>query len=1027
MFGKISPLLALALVMGLVMGFARDGGIAWAADLSINASTTITTDPGVASPDQLEIIRGAVVNLNANLAITGAPASTQSLYILEGSTLNVGAGYSISAYGEVQIEGGPNGQDTTMILNNGASVTIPGTGLQEEGYFGLGTYYRNSSTGEGGHYLTSGYENRGNAILKISDSSTVNIDANQCFQIAANGQLIIGDNSNLNVVANRAWGGLSDVNGLFLMGEFYNFNDWIFYDGTNTPVIDEPMYGGRIVIGDNSELDITTETAIFGPGSSLEMSPTSVLDVHGELILFGGMSSATFGAPLTLATIKADELLLVSGNYEFQKPVIINDNAALHTSKVLFSEDFTSLGALEIESSYATLSPGKTLHVGLELAIVGSCYNGCRTYSDSIVSQLTMTQGSKIQWNGYYDPVPDEPGVCIGYSHSPGEWGVLEVNTAGGAPAEITGFFVHVENGQLILDENSTLNVNLYTTGAMNQHGFFITGGYNGDSQEAYNDLDPHDRYGNQIPPYTPSETTNYHHGEIIMKPNSSLNIDGRAYFSDNSMINLGLNTINITEDTWFKKGSTVIIERADTATGKINIGGLTTIEEGAKVNLLNAFSINSANNVILTSSGGFADTTVFTNPLFDLQIVGNDIVVDSYKGSSGVINKAAGGGGKSGNLDRVAALIDQELLSGSISVDTQERLIDNLETINSLKDAGQDKAAEVAIKQLIGEEALPALNSVVLTVRQTDVAVANRFSSLRANSLAPAAGYGSALNRAWASGFGSWSRQKDDDGLSGYRYNSGGVILGYDHEVESVPGLTLGVSGSFSRGTLKNNDHLAKTDINTIGVGLYGVYQATNGLFVEGSVGFGWSDNESKIRLTYINASKKSDFDSDNFQAGVNFGYIYNISDSLRLIPSVGFRYIHVKQDGWKEKIESDPDNRAVLNWFGDAKQNFAEIPISLKLESTHNVGSAVLTAGVHAGAVLTANDPKTKLRMGFVGSNNSVTLSGIDSGRNRLNAGADLRVQINDYLDLDFSYEFETRSKFKSHYGHVGLGISF
>jgi hypothetical protein len=63
--------------------------------------------------------------------IQGPSASVQSLYILEGSTLNVGAGQTICAYGEVELEGGPNGQNTSIILNSGSRVFINGTGTQE--------------------------------------------------------------------------------------------------------------------------------------------------------------------------------------------------------------------------------------------------------------------------------------------------------------------------------------------------------------------------------------------------------------------------------------------------------------------------------------------------------------------------------------------------------------------------------------------------------------------------------------------------------------------------------------------------------------------------------------------------------------------------------------------------------------------------------------------------------------------------------------------------------------------------------
>jgi hypothetical protein len=140
-----------------------------------------------------------------------------------------------------------------------------------------------------------------------------------------------------------------------------------------------------------------------------------------------------------------------------------------------------------------------------------------------------------------------------------------------------------------------------------------------------------------------------------------------------------------------------------------------------------------------------------------------------------------------------------------------------------------------------------------------------------------------------------------------------------------------------------------------------------------------------------------------------------------------VGLQYVHVTQDGWEEQL-ADPNLPDIpAHWFGDSKRNFWEVPVSLKLESTHQIGSVTITPEIHVGAVFTLNDPKTSMRMGFVGSDSSVSLVGVDSGKNRFQAGASIKIQANDYLDIFASYELETRSKYTSHYAQLGIGFSF
>jgi outer membrane autotransporter protein len=319
----------------------------------------------------------------------------------------------------------------------------------------------------------------------------------------------------------------------------------------------------------------------------------------------------------------------------------------------------------------------------------------------------------------------------------------------------------------------------------------------------------------------------------------------------------------------------------------------------------------------------------------------------------------------------------------------------------------------------------LPALSASVDTVRQTNSVLGMRMGSLlSAGSNPPGAGYGAALEHAWVAGFGNWAKQKDTE-VFGYRYKMGGLNLGYDHEVGAVPGLTLGLTGSFGKGELENNDGLATTDIETFALGLYGLYEMTNGFFTEASFGLGWVSNDSTINKPAFNVRTKGSYDSNSVQAGLNLGYIFNLSDSFRLIPRVGLQYIHVKQDAWQEKIAAGPVG-TVPQYYGAVKQNFLEIPVSLKLEGSFNVGQAIFMPELKVGGIFMANSPDSKLRTGLVGGA-SWNLKGVDSGRNRFVAGGGLKIQVNDYIDLEAKYELETRKKYISHYASFGLGVSF
>jgi outer membrane autotransporter protein len=514
---------------------------------------------------------------------------------------------------------------------------------------------------------------------------------------------------------------------------------------------------------------------------------------------------------------------------------------------------------------------------------------------------------------------------------------------------------------------------------------------------------------------------------------NSNLTINGKAYFGEGGGIYLGKNTLTINGNTIFKDGFSLLINRDATDTGKVEITGVTTIEDGARIVfvIVDSTDINSSNKVVLTSSGGFTDTTVFTSPIFSFRIDGStDIVIDQYLGIENVVETIYFGAGQTitVNAEQGTFIIDK-VIGGDVAAtpDLSNRLISTIQVIGQL--ANDDpKAALVAFKQLIGEEALPYIEAHHETLMEQHRALARRRDFImNVSNFSPSAGYKDALNRIWVSGIGSWAKQRNTSELFGYRYESIGVVIGYDREIEALPGLTLGITGAISGGKLKNNDGLANTDVTSTSLGLYGLYQHDSGFFIYGNVGFGWAQYEATIKVPAINATKTSDFNSTSFNAGLGLGYTFNVASNVNFSASAGLDYIHIRQKGWRERIEADPDNMAVANWFGDMSRDYVDIDVTFKLESVHEFGSVVLRPEIHAGVVFSPKTKADNLRVGFVGSNAAINLNGFETGQTRFRGGVGLKLQMNDYVDIGFSYEIEAKKGYAAHYGQLGIGISF
>lgn len=375
------------------------------------------------------------------------------------------------------------------------------------------------------------------------------------------------------------------------------------------------------------------------------------------------------------------------------------------------------------------------------------------------------------------------------------------------------------------------------------------------------------------------------------------------------------------------------------------------------------------------------------------------------------------------------AELAARVITGSEASPDLVDRLSKTLQKISDLADTDPGAAAK-ASKQLIGEASISSMTLALTAARQVQNIQGVRLHEYRDNPWSGAGqttGYGSRLNRVWISGLGQWARQSDRDGVYGYKADIGGVAFGVDREAASVPGLQVGLSGSVSTGRLKNNDGRGKTDFEAASIGLYGSYNFWDGFFIDGNAAYGLGQHTTKTNLL-IGGRKEGDFDSRTYQAGVTFGYVYRDPSGFKVTPSVGVQYYHYSQDGWREKVKNDPGNDVVANWFKKRDNDTWEAPVKLKANTTLFTRSGlILTPELRLGLICVLHKPSAKVRMGFVGSDDYAQIYGIDSSRNRFQAGAGLKAQLTGSVDVFMDYDLEFRTGQRSHNASLGLGVDF
>ena len=168
------------------------------------------------------------------------------------------------------------------------------------------------------------------------------------------------------------------------------------------------------------------------------------------------------------------------------------------------------------------------------------------------------------------------------------------------------------------------------------------------------------------------------------------------------------------------------------------------------------------------------------------------------------------------------------------------------------------------------------------------------------------------------------------DDGLSGYKYQMGGLIFGADASVGS--NVAVGVAGGFGKPKLYDYD-LAKAEIegDSYFLSAYGTLTQDQWEFA-GVLGFTYGSYDSeRSSNTGGNARAKGNFDSQGMIASLKAAYFQQMG-SLEVIPEFGLTYSKIWQDGFTETGAS---------------------PLNLKVEDA-NAYSVVTSVGVRLGTAL-------------------------------------------------------------------------
>lgn len=274
--------------------------------------------------------------------------------------------------------------------------------------------------------------------------------------------------------------------------------------------------------------------------------------------------------------------------------------------------------------------------------------------------------------------------------------------------------------------------------------------------------------------------------------------------------------------------------------------------------------------------------------------------------------------------------------------------------------------------------------------------------------------------NRFWLGGFGVWEDAGYRKGDYGYKYESGGFIMGYDHVFANS--IVVGGSFAYSTGDFEDKAALGNdSDIDAYSFSLYGLYRHRSGFFASLTGGHTYGDYDIKTlhnnQVNWENAS----YHSNTWSFGGKLGYEWNVACTNFIItPTVGLFHYDSRSSHFNTNLRNN------VKYTGDQ----TELPIDIAFRYEFPVGTdAKMRVGVNGGyAYNFEKDDNGKVGFSFAGHNSPFVYEtqGRDSGHDVWNVGANLGFSAGRF-DFDVNYDYYTRKKTDTHQVFGTVGLSF
>jgi len=331
------------------------------------------------------------------------------------------------------------------------------------------------------------------------------------------------------------------------------------------------------------------------------------------------------------------------------------------------------------------------------------------------------------------------------------------------------------------------------------------------------------------------------------------------------------------------------------------------------------------------------------------------------------------------------------------------------------LNDLSQsDGLAYVAALTAVAPEVAPMVQKTQTeTANQVFGAVSTRLTGGSVSTGAQGMSSGDSIFKRgamWVQGMFNKSKLDDTSKTKGFDADSFGTAFGAEKFV--TDDAKVGVGYAYTNTDI--DGFMRSTDVDTHTAIVYGEYKPNN-WYVNGIATYGWSDYGENKNVAGVGV--KADYDVETFGLQAMTGYDMNVN-GFGLTPEAGLRYVHIKQDAYKDSADqrvSGNDSDILTGVIGAKVSKNFELSNGMSIKPEARIAATYDLMNDDINSVVT------------LANGSAYAVDGEALDRFGMEFGAGVTAEVNDNVELSLGYEGKFREDYQDHTGLINAKYKF